>query len=81
MRLGSNLMPDGATANRDRASGMGDEEERMNDGEMPPLSVMDRVKAPGTIKVVVLCHPRPFAGHWQENVIRQRTEELFADCL
>ena len=53
----------------------------VNDGEMHPLSVMDRVKAPGTIKVLVLCHPRPFAGHWQENVIRQHTEELFADRL
>ena len=56
-------------------------DEHMNDGEMHPLSVMDRVKAPGTIKVLVLCHPRPFAGHWQENLIRQHTEELFADRL
>ena len=51
-------------------------DEHMNDGEMPPLSVMDSVKAPCTIKVLVLCRPRPFAGHWQENVIRQHTEEL-----
>ncbi len=45
------------------------------------LSVMDRLKIPTTIKVVVLCHPHPFEGHWQEKVIRQRTEELFANRL
>lgn len=43
--------------------------------------ISNRIKAPNTIKVMVLCHGRPFAGHWQESVIRKRTEELFADRL
>jgi len=45
------------------------------------LSVADRLKLPTSIKVVVLCHGRPFAGHWQELVIRKRTQELFADRI
>ena len=48
---------------------------------MAKLSLMDRVKATTSIKVVVLCHPRPFQGHWQESVIRKYTETLFADRI
>lgn len=45
------------------------------------LSIIDRLKVPTSIKVVVLCHPRPFPGHWQEAVIRERTSELFSDRI
>lgn len=53
-------------------------------GNLPSLAnlpVMDRLKVPSSIKVVVLCHPRPFPGHWQEAVIRARTSELFSDRI
>ena len=42
--------------------------------------VGDRLKNPNTIKVLILCHNRPFAGHWQEGVIRQKTEALFGEA-
>jgi hypothetical protein len=51
-------------------------------GHMPSLAnltVMQRLKVSTSIKVVVLCHPRSFEGHWQEAVIRARTSELYAD--
>ena len=53
-------------------------------GKLPSLAkltVMDRLKVPTSIKVVVLCHSRPFPGHWQEAVIRERTSELFSDRI
>lgn len=43
--------------------------------------VLERLRDQNTIKVLILCHPAPFAGHWQENVIREQTETLFADRL
>jgi hypothetical protein len=52
---------------------------RSRDDEPPTLG--DRLKVRTSIKVLVLCHPHPFEGHWQENVIRQQTGELFADRL
>jgi len=59
--------------------------EQMNSQRVLPslakLSVIDRLKVNSTVKVIVLCHGRPFEGHWQELVIRERTEELFADRL
>lgn len=44
-------------------------------------SVTDRLKNPNTIKVLILCHNRPFAGHWAEKFIRPKTEALFGDRM
>ena len=44
--------------------------------------LVDRIKNPNTIKVLILCHPQPFSeGHWQKEVIQEKTEALFRDRL